>query len=128
MIVTMIAEYATKPSRPVARYGQQWDPPLEGEKLVHYIWRHKPSDFEERYMARMDDPESLPSGLDFEVAWDAKDEERGREPRTDGNGHFLPPPMNPHREGQIERRTNPWPQDLDPERLRYEGTGRGTRE
>ena len=69
-----LAEYGTRDPKPVIKYGAEWEPPLPGgEKLVHYIWRHRPADFAERYMARIDDPESLPWNIDQQIETDYRD-------------------------------------------------------
>ena len=87
-----VAEYATRDPKPVARYGAEWHPPLEGgEKLVHYIWRHRPEDFAERYMARIEDPASLPWNIDQHVETDYR-ASLGEE-NKDADGKYLPPPM-----------------------------------
>jgi hypothetical protein len=89
-----LAEYATRDPKPVVRYGQEWEPPLPGgEKLVHYIWRHRPADFEERYMANIDDPDSLPWNIDRHVEADYKDSLQPGRVNTTPDGKYLPPPM-----------------------------------
>jgi hypothetical protein len=84
-----IAEYGTRDPKPVIRYGQEWNPPLAGgEPLVHYIWRHRPEDFAERYMARIDDRESLQPGR----------------VNTDAEGKYLPPPLPEWRRHEADAR------------------------
>ena len=56
-----LAEYGTRNPKPVIKYGAEWErAPAGGEKLVHYIWRPRPADFAERYMARIDDRSRCP--------------------------------------------------------------------
>jgi hypothetical protein len=95
-----MAEYGTRDPKPVVKYGQEWHPPLPGgESLVHYIWRHRPADFEERYMAKIDDPASLPWNIDQQVQTDYQwSREPGQENR-DAEGKYLPPPMPEWRRG-----------------------------
>ena len=69
-----VAHYATRDPKPVVRYGQEWTPPLpQGEGLVHYIWRHRPADFEERYMVAIDNSENHPFDIDRHVEMDYRD-------------------------------------------------------
>jgi hypothetical protein len=85
---------------PVVKYGQEWHPPLPGgEALVHYIWRHRPADFEERYMARIDEPESLPWNLDQQVQTDYQWSREPCQENRDAEGKYLPPPMPEWRRG-----------------------------
>jgi hypothetical protein len=89
-----IAEYETRDPKPVVRYGTEWEPPLPGgEKLVHYIWRHRPADFEERYMAQIDEPDSLPETIDQQVQTDYRHSRQPGQVNTDAEGKYLPPPM-----------------------------------
>ena len=89
-----IAEYETRDPKPVVRYGTEWEPPLPGgEKLVHYIWRHRPADFEERYMAQIDEPDSLPETIDQQVQTDYRHSRQPDQVNTDADGKYLPPPM-----------------------------------
>jgi hypothetical protein len=89
-----LAEYGTRDPKPVVRYGQEWEPPLPGgEKLVHYIWRHRPADFEERYMAKIDDPDSLPWNIDRHVEADYRDSLEPGRVNTTPDGKYLPPPL-----------------------------------
>lgn len=89
-----LAEYGTRDPKPVLKYGAEWEPQLPGgEKLVHYIWRHRPADFAERYMANIDDPGSLPWNIDRHIEADYQDSlERGRV-NTTPDGKYLPPPL-----------------------------------
>lgn len=97
-----LAEYATRDPKPVVKYGQEWEPPLPGgEKLVHYIWRHRPADFEERYMAKIDEPESLPWNIDQQVEIDYR--ASLLEQNTTADGKYLPPPLPEWRRERAER-------------------------
>jgi hypothetical protein len=89
-----LAEYGTRDPKPVVKYGEEWEPPLPGgEKLVHYIWRHRPADFEERYMAKIDDPDSLPWNIDRHVEADYRDSLQPGRANVDADGKSLPPPL-----------------------------------
>ena len=101
-----IAEYATRDPKPVIKYGQEWHPPLDGgEKLVHYIWRHRPADFEERYMAKIDDPESLPWNIDRHVEADYRDSLHPDRINQTADGKYLPPPLPEWRREKARRRS-----------------------
>jgi hypothetical protein len=103
-----MAEYGTRDPKPVVKYGQEWQPPLPGgESLVHYIWRHRPADFEERYMAKIDDPASLPWNIDQQVEADYRYSREPGQENTDAAGRYLPPPMPEWRRGVGRREGAP---------------------
>jgi hypothetical protein len=98
-----LAEYGTRDPKPVIKYGAEWEPPLPGgEKLVHYIWRHRPADFEERYMAKIDEPASLPTNIDQQIQTDYAWSREPGQPNTDAEGKYLPPPMPHWRRKRVE--------------------------
>ena len=98
-----IAEYETRDPKPVIKYGTEWEPPLPGgEPLVHYIWRHRPADFAERYMARIDEPESLPWNIDQQVETDYRHSREPGQRNTDAEGKYLPPPLPHWRRKRVE--------------------------
>jgi hypothetical protein len=117
-----LAEYGTRDPKPVVKYGEEWEPPLPGgEKLVHYIWRHRPADFEERYMARIDDPESLPWNIDRQIEADYRDSLQSDRANVDAEGKYLPPPLPEwRREGAGARR-----HEVEGDGLRVEGNDGG---
>lgn len=92
-----VAHYATRDPKPVVRYGQEWNPPLPlGEGMVHYIWRHRPEDFTERYMTDIADPESDPINIEHQVETDYRHNLKQGDGK-DANGRYGSPPLPEYR-------------------------------
>jgi hypothetical protein len=73
-----------------------------GGPLVDSIWRHRPADFAERSMARIDEPESLPGNIDQQIETDYRHSREPGKVNTDTTGKYLLPPMPHWRRKRVE--------------------------
>ena len=100
-----LAHYATRDPKPVVRFGEKWTPPLgSDEGVVHYIWRHRPADFEERYLMPVDsNASSTDENLARQIRADYEDAiEHNDGPNEDGR--YGPLPLPATRRKQMEHR------------------------
>jgi hypothetical protein len=103
----VVAWYATRDPKPVVRYGEEWTPPYAREGIVHYIWRHRPQDFEERYLATLIDRRSeyAEKALLDKIARDYHAADTESANQRDDNGKYGPElPLPFEREWEIKLR------------------------
>jgi hypothetical protein len=94
-----------EPDRPEWTFVGPWAKPSDRESFVQYIWRHRPKDFEERYMTSIETKDTTESATldtrliaEFEAA-------RDLDAQFAADEKFLPPAATPELREEVLERT-----------------------